>query len=141
MLWTGTPADEAKIAAYEKLHGIAIPSDYRSFLTATNGGVPIHCVAARESAAVVARLFELGARADEADLWNAQVRYAARVPPTLMPIGVSTSGNVLCIGLFGVTRGRVFSHDLDGPAAEVATSFTELLAIFSDRDPATTGCE
>jgi len=130
MLWTGTPALEEQVTAYEKVRGVSFPDDYRLYLSATNGGFPIQTFSRQRAANVVARLFELDSASEASNLWSAQVRYAARVPPPLMPIGLSTSGNVLCIGIFGTTRGRVFSLDLKGSTTEIARSFSDLLAIF-----------
>jgi hypothetical protein len=127
MLWTGTPALEEQIVAYEKAHGVTFPADYRAFLSSANGGVPLRRTQPRRAASVIARLFELDAAREEANLWSAQVRFAARIPPPLMPIGESTSGNVLCIGLFGAVRGHILSLDLQQAATEIAPSFSDFL--------------
>lgn len=107
----------------ERRVGRTLPRQYRAFLLTTNGGKPtLPCFFFPSGNGMVDRLFSVGdSRYDRInDLeWNMKA-YKGRMPESLLPIGRSPFGDVLCLGVTGRARGKIYywSHEEEADVSE-----------------------
>jgi hypothetical protein len=107
------PLDWARLAAFEARLGTALPADYRQFLFAHNGGkfvpeeIVLPCQA--EPFATLGPLFGLhdGPLSLEAVYENVE----GEIPAEVLAFGEDVGGNLLCIGIRGDHRGKVYFWD------------------------------
>jgi hypothetical protein len=138
---------EADLRAAEQQLRIELPSDYKAFLLANNGGRPTpnrFPVANNPSGSqgILDWLFGIHAGRHYSLLHEAAVT-KGRVPAELLPIGEDPGGNLICLAISGPNRNKVFFWILEDEADEdepptysnvyfVANSFTDLLESLTD---------
>lgn len=112
---TAAPADENAIAALEAQLGRRLPEDYRTALTASNGGRP----AGEEiltlpdgGSTVVNQYFGAGAGGNY-DLAGNLANLEDEIPGGMLPIAEDPGGDILLLAVDGADRGSVFymAHD------------------------------
>lgn len=148
---TGAPLSQDDIAALGHLVGRPLPSDYAAFLSRYNGGsptpntVPIQDWPEGGTEDDVRMLYGYGTDTgeDTDDLrWNIEC-YAGRMPPGLLPIADTESGDQFCLWLTGDEPGAVVLWDHEAEhrpptcanlhrVAPTFTAFLELLGDSSD---------
>lgn len=125
--------EEARLSAFEAWLGARLPDDYRAFLLAHNGGTP---EPAGFDAGEVDFFFALHDQRwdDETPgghhahpLQQVAVDWSDEFPERmLLPFACDTRGRLLCVGVHGDDRGKVFLADLaeDYDPHPLADSFT-----------------
>jgi hypothetical protein len=108
------PADEEQVAAAERQLEVAIPDQYRRFLTGeANGGRPQQNVLPDDdSGAGVEEYLGVGLSGDS-DLVAVYSEYRDRVPAHLLPVAHAPGGNLICLSL---QDGSVWFWDHEGEA-------------------------
>jgi hypothetical protein len=110
------PLDLARLAAFEARLGAELPADYRQFLLVHNGGdfVPDEIVlpGQAEPFATMGQLFGLfdGPFSLEAVCENVE----DVIPAEVVAFAEDVGGNLLCIGIRGAHRGKVYFWDHNG---------------------------
>ncbi len=131
---------ESRLEAIEKSLGIALPSDYRTFLLKNNGGNPVPSgfwVVEGLDGSEVHQLYGLHDGPD----WLQLDRYASSergIPGDLLAIGDDGVGDLICIGVSHNHHGQVFFIDHEvcpfhQPEAregitKIADSFSQFIA-------------
>lgn len=145
---TGPPLMQEDIASLERILALPLPSDYAAFLRRYNGGaptpntVPIQDWPEGGAEDDVRMLYRLGSapREDTYDLrWNFEC-YAGRMPPGLLPIADTGSGDQFCLWMEGDERGAVVLWDHEAEhhppthanLHRVAPTFTAFLEVLGD---------
>jgi len=111
------PLDAARLAAFEAQVGAKLPDEYREFLLTHNGGElsPDELVLPGETepfSSLAGPLFGLHDGPSALDeVWE---NCDGEVPPELLAFAQDVGGNLLCIGIRGESRGRVYFWDHDG---------------------------
>ncbi len=102
----GKPLAEEDVAELERLIGRRLPDDYRAFLLANNGGMPvpdafpIHGFP-EEDEGEIQVFFGIGREVESSDLsWNVNT-FKERVPPNLLPIACNSGGDLICLSVSG----------------------------------------
>jgi hypothetical protein len=113
----GPVVDEARVASFERVLGVPLPDDYRSFVLSTNGG----SLSASNAHFVGPRSFIVHCLSslddpDEGSRLNASHEYAADFPSDdLLEIGYDQGGNRVLLVVRGDHRGEVwFQRVTDG---------------------------
>jgi cell wall assembly regulator SMI1 len=122
--------------------GISLPSDYKEFLLAHNGGHPqpnAFTIPGSQPGTWEVLEWFFGVHSGEYNnlLQKARV-YRSRVPSELLPIATDPGGNLLCLSVSGPHIGKVYFWDHEEEVEEgepptyknvylVADSFTELV--------------
>ncbi len=125
--------DEAAIAAFEASRGFRLPSEYREFLLATNGGKPEPCafqLALRSGPytdSIVHWFLGLGDTM-AASLESFAALMAGRMPAELLPIAPDPGGNLVCLGVKGDVRGKVYFWDHERERTPADWSNVDLVA-------------
>ena len=136
------PASEVEIIAFESEIGYQLPSDYRQFLKASNGGYIGGRFWFKDGDTGIDHI---GGFREEShfSLRSSRDCYADRIPNELLWIMDDPFGNAICIGVVGETQGRIYFWDheaepdpasWDGSAANadnvsvLANSFTDFVA-------------
>ncbi|MBK9260298.1 MAG: SMI1/KNR4 family protein [Polyangiaceae bacterium] len=105
---------DANIAALESRLGLVLPDGYRRFLLRNNGGAPVpdafdvpgwHHVNSR-----VARFYGIHA-GPHSNLEKDCAFFAERLPPAIIPIADDQGGNIICLGIEGKRRGKIYFWD------------------------------
>lgn len=134
---------EFQIEQFEHTHGLVLPLDYRSFLQATNGGVPREVVFPLKGYPYDTHwqlkvFLTIGGQWPTEDLSYALNLYRAGTPVGLLPIASDDYGNYLCIDLReGSSRVSFWDHRHFWGTSEwreqdlyhVANSFGEFLSL------------
>ena len=112
----GPPLELADLSGLEARLGSQLPDSYKSFLLRTNGGTPTpdHFAiqgAAGNPFADVQTLFGIGATADFDDLERTLAAMSGRVPMGLLPIGHSSTNDLVCLSLREADHGTVYFWD------------------------------
>ncbi len=103
---------EAELEEFEEEIGRRLPSAYRDFLLAHNGGRPVPNVFAISVANESAVHFFFGLHTGRtSNLRRYRDIYRGRIPEDLLPIALDVVGNVVCLGLAGEGAGKVFLWD------------------------------
>lgn len=104
-----------EVAAFEEKIGHRLPSAYRDFLLAHNGGRPIPAVVDIDdcpSGASEVQVFLGLTGAFESETlewsWNA---FRGRIPERLLPIADDPFGNLFCLSLEGMDAGQILFLD------------------------------
>lgn len=110
--------EEATLASFEAWLEAPLPDDYRAFLLAHNGGIP---EPSGFDGGEVECFFALHDQVWDADtpgghlaqpLQSLAVDWSDEFPERpLLPIGRDTDGRLLCLGVHGADRGRLFLAD------------------------------
>jgi hypothetical protein len=99
----GTTSYEA-IAQTELRLGIVFPMEYKQFLLSSNGGKPIPDVFD------VPGWTHVGGTVNRF-LGIHDVYFAKRLPPGIIPIATESCGNLVCLGITGKRRGKIYFWD------------------------------
>src|SRR3954466_11826651 len=135
VIFTRPPATDEQICELEKIEGITLPADFRTFLQTYNGGRPTpdsfpFPPGTEGGGSLLNTFFHLGEGEGETnDLQTMCDRYRKRLPPTMMPIGRDAGNNIICLGVHGEPKGRVYFLDQMNPRPifELAPSFSAFL--------------
>lgn len=92
------------IVNFERSHELALPSLYKEFLLATNGGRPESPAFPIEGMPLnpigaVSEFFGLGAKAPMADLVEIADQFRNGIPPRLLPIARTDGSDYICLDL------------------------------------------
>ncbi|KZL15445.1 SMI1 / KNR4 family protein [Pseudovibrio axinellae] len=125
ILDASTGLDEAGLATLEKKLGLALPADYRSFLSQQNGGRPVpECFSFLDddgpySDSLVDWFLSVGTD-DPSDLLDYCSMYVEdeRVPSHMLPIAHDPFGNLILLSLSGDDAGAIYfwDHENEGDA-------------------------
>lgn len=137
------PTTNSAIQAFERALGLALPTDYKAFLLATNGGVPQNArfpVRGRSHDPFdeVQSFLGIGVQVPTNELSYASDIYNGGIPSGIVPIANQAFGNYVCLDLRGGTaRVTLWDHrhfwstgewrEVD--LYEVADSFEEFLML------------
>jgi hypothetical protein len=110
-----SPLSEAEITEAESIIAVSLPEPYRSFMREYGGVsydeiVEVHM---KEPFQGGNTFFELlfGDKSDDTySLLENIAIYRGRIPHQLIPIG-EDSGNVICLGIYGRRRGKIYYWD------------------------------
>src|SRR5436305_9933472 len=106
------PATEPALARLEKRLKSKLPAPYRQFLLRHNGGQPqppTFVPAGRdEPTEVINSFLAVDGDPDVDDLSSFIKLYKKHVPKGCLPVAYDAFGNLICIGLQGRERGRVY---------------------------------
>lgn len=141
----GPTIDEADILALATKVGV-LPNDYRSFLLASNGGVPEEqqIPVPSDIKIQVKGFFSLGdTTSGDLSMTRALDTWAGRYPDGYVPVALCEGSNLLLMATGDEHAGRVVYWDHDGEADEgepartdnltpVADSFTALLEALTE---------
>ena len=131
----GPPLSEDDLAAFETLHGLRLPADYRAWLLLTNGGEPEpNVVLGSENEATVRGFYSVGGEGTWDLAWA--LRGTGPFPPGCLPIAFEDGGNSYLL----TDDGQVlyWDHELElsqpdphnpgfGPTTVLASLFVEFL--------------
>lgn len=148
--------DEARLEAFERTIGSALPENYRAWLRIHNGGgfIPAHFrISPAEGDSTVHHVHGLHDGPGYTRLDSVRNCYQGRMPAALLPVADDVCGNALCLGLSGPARGRVYfwNHEREaatggadfwGNVTEIAPSWPAFLAGLAELqsdDPAAAG--
>lgn len=115
MTKTGPKLSEDDLIKLEKQIGFVVPSPYRKFLLAYNGGKPVpeffEVPGWRYKQSLVTELLGIIPGVKYADLEQNIKLMAGRLPRGFIPIGDDPGGNMIVISLDGPTRGKIYFFD------------------------------
>ncbi len=112
----GPLLQEEDLSAFEKTHGLSLPSAYKEFLLATNGGRPerdLFTINGLEGNPLgrIHLFFGLRDPVESCNLdWNLDV-FRDRVPADLLPIATTEGADKLCMLMTGARAGAIFYWD------------------------------
>jgi len=112
----GPSLNPEDLRSFEKKHGLALPSAYREFLLATNGGRPerdlITIVGLKSNPLGRIHLFfGLNDSVESCNLdWNLAV-FRDRIPADLLPIATTEGTDKICLAVGTERTGTVFYWD------------------------------
>jgi hypothetical protein len=107
------PATPEQINSLEQRLGVALPTDYRSYLAGQNGG------RLDNNHEAVNTVYGVGAEVpDWANMADALDVYASRLPNWLLPVAEDSYGNVFAISLRPQDNGSVWFWDHEEEAGE-----------------------
>jgi hypothetical protein len=142
--WDGTrnqygPLAPERLAAFEAELAQRLPEDYRAFLLAHNGGLPVGrdywAPGRQEPDAEIRCVYGLHEGPEDYRLDVQRAFYAPKLMPGLLPIASDVGGNQFCLGYAGKPRGKVYCWDHETECLPVTWrnfqwltgSFTEFL--------------
>lgn len=143
------PADEATLIQFENRIAIRLPDDYRSYLLSHNGGIPDPChyeVSPRWGWSDFETLAHVAAESDDGYSLDWYMGYRPYIPDDLIAVGDDGCGDLICLGIKGRNRGKVFfrnnsrASEVDDIAScelmdKLADSFSEFMgALTSNPD-------
>jgi len=114
---------EEDLKSFEKKHGLSLPTAYREFLLATNGGRPERDLftingLAGNPLGRIHLFFGLRDPVESCNLdWNLDV-FRDRIPEDLLPIATTEGADKLCMLLTGERAGAIFYWDGHAQAGE-----------------------
>lgn len=121
----GRRLDESEVAAFEGKLGVRLPEDYRRFLAECNGGCHggswVYTDGAGNPSEADIDVHHVYGLREESYLRlppNGWWRAEGVLPRELLEIMDDSFGNLICIALSGLHRGRVFFWLLDDPDPE-----------------------
>ena len=122
---SGRPVTPDDIATVEKRLSCALPTAYASFLQRNNGGRPKPRAFGgqrEEDEALLQHFFAIDGTKHTDMLENAALfREYHDVSKSLLPIGRTTSGDVVCIGIEATNYGKIFFWSHDAPVRAKST--------------------
>ncbi|MCR4512555.1 SMI1/KNR4 family protein [Aeromicrobium sp. 50.2.37] len=128
---TGPPLAEVRLA---EVAGSALPTDYRRFMLAQNGGVlgEIAHLPDDDSGASVRAFLSIDADDDSYDLADTLRTYDGRYPQGLLPIAFDASSNLILLDIGYQQSGSVWFWDHDGEADENEPPRTDNIVKIAD---------
>lgn len=134
----GRAVNERDVAELERLVGRRLPDDYRRFLLANNGGMPVPDAFPiqgfqEEEEGEIQVFFGIEREVESSDLaWNFKT-FKGRVPSNLLPIACNSGGDLICLSL---EDDAVFFWDSmderDAPSYENVYKISEAFGDFVD---------
>jgi hypothetical protein len=135
----GPPLSQEDLRSFEKKHGIALPSSYREFLLAANGGRPerdLLTIVGLEGnpLARIHLFFGLNDPVESCNLdWNLDV-FRDRIPMGLLPIATTEGTDKICLSVGEERVGALFYWDGHAQAGQrslyfLADDFPSLLSM------------
>ncbi len=124
------PLGEDEVAALEQYLGSQLPSEYRTFLLAHNGGRPEPNAFEVEDYPGVGSILDwfLGIKEGvHNDISDHVEEYRGRIPIDLLPIAYDPGGNLVCLAVSGPRTGSVYFWDHEGE--EEAPSYRNVYLI------------
>ena len=145
---TGEPVSDSDLKAFERAHGVELPPEYRSFLSANDGAEP----EVNELSAPGVEPGDVGVDSflSRAEVGETLEILGDRLAPGLLPVAEAAAGNLILVDVGYDRPGRVYfwDHELedDGPISLLVEDFDAFLeALQPDDDPlpadATEGAE
>lgn len=119
----GPPLNPEDLRAFERTHELDLPSAYREFLLATNGGRPERDVLTivgleRNPLGRIHFFFGLNDPVESCNLdWNLVV-FRDRIPAGLLPIATTEGTDKICLAVGRERPGTVFYWDGNAQAGE-----------------------
>lgn len=143
------PPDPTRLVAFEDKVGARLPSDYRQFLLASNGGdlTPEEIIFPGQTEPfTVLRSPTFGLHDGDSSLDKVYDNCEDAIPAEVFAFAEDYGGNLLCLGIHGEHIGHVFfwDHERSRPGDEVpgfagmtllAGSFTEFVAHLGKPQP------
>jgi len=142
------PLDLARLAAFEARLGAALPADYRQFLFAHNGGefVPDEIVLPGQTQPFASMCSLFGLHDGPLSLESVCENVESEIPAEVLAFGEDVGGNLLCIGIRGDHRGKVYfwDHNQSFPGEDepgwigmtlLAVSFEEFVSALGGPQP------
>ena len=134
----GPPLSEEDLQSFEKKHHLSLPTAYKEFLLATNGGRPerdLFTINGLEGNPLgrIHLFFGLRDPVEACNLdWNLDV-FRDRIPEDLLPIATTEGTDKLCMLTAGERAGAVFYWDGHAQVGEynlhaLADDFTSFIA-------------
>lgn len=123
ILGRGPAVSEEALRQLERSLPGVLPTDYREFLAANNGGTPrpniIDIAGLPGMNSDVQVFFGLNTSVESSDLlWNLRER-GFRLRSGLCGIASDSSGNLFCMDLSGAARGTIYFIDMDPDSAAI----------------------
>jgi hypothetical protein len=124
----GPPLRQEDLRSFEEHHGITLPSSYREFLLATNGGRPerdLVTIVGLEGnpLARIHLFFGLRDSVESCNLdWNLDV-FRDRIPAGLLPIATTEGTDKICLSVREEQAGSVFYWDGHAQAGQRSLYF------------------
>lgn len=130
------PLSEDVLRRFESRLGVQLPSDYRNFLLAYNGGSwkkKCFYISEDQGSSLIHHVYGLHDGPEYLRLDSAHERFRGRIRDGLIPLADDQGGNQVCIGLVGLDREKVFffDHETDG-IVFIKPSFTEFVESLTD---------
>ncbi|MBK9260029.1 MAG: SMI1/KNR4 family protein [Polyangiaceae bacterium] len=102
------------ITQFESRRNLSLPDEYKRFLLTSNGGRPVPDAFdvpgwAHENSGMQA--FFGVQTGNSYDLERELDVYDDRIPRDLLPIGCDSFGNIICLGIEGKRRGKIYFWD------------------------------
>jgi len=119
----GPPLNEEDVRSFEKNHGLALPTDYKEFLLATNGGRPerdLFTIEGLEGDSPFRIHFFFGLNDPIASCnldWNLTV-FRERLPTGLLAIATTEGADKICLVVAGARAGTLCYWDGHARASE-----------------------
>ena len=114
----GMPITDKEVAQLEEQIGCRLPDEYRTFMLKNNGGRPNKSIFKYKEAntlcgSTIKMFFSIGK--GEHTIEKARRIYEGRIPDIVLPIASDSFGNIVCIGLQGRNRGKMYfwDHELE----------------------------
>lgn len=132
------------ISEHERIVGICIPDEYKSFLLKYNGGIPSPRVfpvrgLQGDSHGLICLFLGVGHQVETSNLgWDS--REIGDIPCDLLPIGRSDGGDLICMSTADQDYGAVYYWDIYNEQAAngrenaywIVNSFSEFLEVLQD---------
>lgn len=124
--------NQGTIEAFEALIGFSIPEEYREFLLMNNGGEPDKADFSVEGwgKTLVHVFYGLGTGYKAYDIDWSRSTFDDILPSEIIPIACDPGGYLICLGLEGRARGKVYFWDRGGDGEELrflASSFKDFI--------------
>jgi len=101
------------VKQFEHRHNMKLSAEYRNFLMQFNGGRPepeSFDFADDSDASMINQFFGIGTGSHD-DLERMYRAFSDRIPELFLPIANDPGGNLICIGLDGADRGKIYFWD------------------------------
>jgi SMI1-KNR4 cell-wall len=135
------PLDPARLATFEARLGATLPADYRRFLIAHNGGklVPTEVVFPGEDEPFADLHLVFGLHDGPHGLESVFNNVRSDIPAEMIAVAEMYGGNLLCVGLRGEMRDKVYYWEHNAPEGlertVLAGSFDQFLAALGGPQP------
>lgn len=138
------PLDSKHLEILEKKLGKKLPLDFRAFLLKFNGGYPepdSFNFFGSEDGSCVDRFLGINV-GEHSNLYRYFKTYSKRIPKEFLPIAHDPGGNLICIGLFGEYKNKIYfwDHEFEANGHEpnmtnmhlISGNFSEFLEVLHE---------